>query len=69
MTPAVRQETANDNALGPERQVGPSQNGKPADCKTGYVWRQASASDYVCVTPQTRAEAQADNQAAMSRTN
>jgi Fibronectin type III domain len=69
VTPAVRQETANDNALGPERQVGPSQNGKPADCKTGYVWRQASASDYVCVTPQTRAEAQADNQAAMSRTN
>jgi hypothetical protein len=36
-------------------------------CLEGYVWRQAYAGDYVCVTPVTRAQAAADNAAAVSR--
>jgi hypothetical protein len=36
-------------------------------CLMGYVWRQAYSSDYVCVTPATRAQAAADNAAATSR--
>jgi hypothetical protein len=36
-------------------------------CLQGYVWRQAYSGDYVCVTPATRAQAAADNAAAVSR--
>ena len=36
-------------------------------CLQGYVWRQAFAGDYVCVTPANRTEAAADNAAAVSR--
>jgi hypothetical protein len=36
-------------------------------CLQGYVWRQAYAGDYVCVTPATRTEAAEDNAAAVSR--
>jgi len=36
-------------------------------CLQGYVWRKAYAGDYVCVTPATRAQAAADNAAALSR--
>lgn len=36
-------------------------------CLQGYVWRQAYAGDYVCVTPATRTEAAQDNAAALSR--
>ena len=36
-------------------------------CLQGYVWRQAYAGDYVCVTPATRTEAAQDNAAAVSR--
>lgn len=32
-----------------------------ADCKSGYVWRDAKDGDGVCVTPQDRAEAKAQN--------
>jgi hypothetical protein len=32
-----------------------------ADCKSGYVWRDAKDGDGVCVTPQERAEAKAQN--------
>jgi len=32
-----------------------------ADCKSGYVWRDAKDGDGVCVTPQQRAEAKAQN--------
>jgi hypothetical protein len=30
-------------------------------CRPGYVWREAFAGDYVCVTPEVRAQAQIDN--------
>jgi len=36
-------------------------------CLQGYVWRKAYAGDYVCVTPATRAQAAADNAAAVGR--
>jgi hypothetical protein len=32
-----------------------------ADCKSGFVWRDAKDGDGVCVTPQERAEAKAQN--------
>jgi hypothetical protein len=35
-------------------------------CAQGYVWREASAIDRVCVTPTTRTQAAADNAAANS---
>ena len=38
-----------------------------APCLQGYVWRKAYSGDYVCVTPATRAQAAADNAAALSR--
>jgi hypothetical protein len=49
----------------------PSPSGTIGDpgvpCLQGYVWRQAFAGDYVCVTPANRTEAAADNAAALSR--
>jgi hypothetical protein len=32
-----------------------------ADCIQGYVWREATQNDLVCVTPATRQQAWADN--------
>lgn len=39
----------------------------PEQCTPGYVWRDAFPGDHVCVTPDTRAQAAADNAAAPSR--
>jgi hypothetical protein len=39
----------------------------PNTCQSGYVWRSADDSDYVCVTPATRTQAAEDNAAAASR--
>jgi hypothetical protein len=39
----------------------------PDTCKSGFVWREASSSDHVCVTPDTRAQTQYDNGQAASR--
>lgn len=36
-------------------------------CKQGYVWREAYEGDVVCVTPDVRTQAAADNRAAPSR--
>jgi hypothetical protein len=36
-------------------------------CKPGYLWRRAFADDHVCVTPDVRAQAAADNEAAVRR--
>jgi hypothetical protein len=36
-------------------------------CKQGFVWREAVRDDYVCVTPQTRSNAAADNAQARHR--
>jgi hypothetical protein len=39
----------------------------PNTCATGYVWRAADQNDYVCVPPDTRTQAAADNAATASR--
>jgi hypothetical protein len=39
----------------------------PDTCKSGYVWREASPSDHVCVTPASRTRAQNDNAQAFVR--
>jgi hypothetical protein len=36
-------------------------------CRQGYVWREAVRGDHVCVPPQTRSQAQVDNQHAAER--
>jgi hypothetical protein len=36
----------------------------PAQCKTGFVWREAFLRDTVCVTPERRAQVQSENAAA-----
>lgn len=36
-------------------------------CASGYVWREASPRDYVCVTPESRARARQENAQAASR--
>ena len=41
---------------------------RPADlCVSGFVWREAFDGDHVCVTPEQRAQVQADNAAAATR--
>ncbi len=36
-------------------------------CKTGYVWREASSDDRVCVTPESRRRVALENRGAASR--
>ena len=44
--------------------------GSSADvCVQGFVWRQAGAQDYVCVTPNVRSQAAYDNSQASARRN
>jgi hypothetical protein len=39
----------------------------PDTCKQGFVWREATKDDHVCVTPTTRSQAAADNASAAAR--
>jgi hypothetical protein len=39
----------------------------PLTCLDGFVWRQATASDHVCVTPEVRAQTARDNALASTR--
>jgi hypothetical protein len=39
----------------------------PDTCKQGYVWRETTPADHVCVTPATRDQVRADNALAASR--
>ena len=39
----------------------------PDTCSQGYVWREAFPGDHVCVRPEVRAQAAADNAAGASR--
>ncbi|GHO74349.1 hypothetical protein KSD_21200 [Ktedonobacter sp. SOSP1-85] len=41
----------------------------PDTCASGYVWREAFEGDHVCVTPEQRAQAKADNIQAQYRVN
>ena len=67
VTPAVRSQTAQDNAAAASR-INP--NGGPYGpntCLNGYVWREAFTNDQVCVLPATRTEAANDNAQAADR--
>ena len=67
VTPAIRQQAAEDNAqAGARRQPGGGAYG-PNTCLGGYVWREARPDDVVCVTSETRAQTAADNRAAAAR--
>jgi hypothetical protein len=66
VTPAVSNETLNDNTQAAVRRAGGGPYG-PDSCKQGYVWRDAFPNDHVCVPPETRSQAAADNAAASSR--
>ena len=39
----------------------------PETCRAGYVWREASPADRVCVTPEARSRTAAENAAAPTR--
>ncbi|GAA3416592.1 hypothetical protein [Streptosporangium vulgare] len=39
----------------------------PDTCKQGYVWRETTPADHVCVTPATREQVRADNAQAAAR--
>ena len=36
-------------------------------CKSGFIWREARATDFVCVTPESRARVAQENRTASSR--
>ncbi len=44
-------------------------NTPPGTCIQGYVWREASPTDHVCVTPNVRDQAAYDNSQASARRN
>ena len=67
VTPAVRTQTRQDNALADSRRNPNGGPYGPDTCLSGYVWREAVANDHVCVTPATRTQARSDNAAAASR--
>ena len=47
----------------------PPQPSGPDTCTQGFVWRDAFPGDHVCVQPQVRDQAAADNQQAANRRN
>jgi hypothetical protein len=67
VTPAVRAQTREDNALAKSRRNPNGGPYGPDTCLSGYVWREAVANDHVCVIPATRAQARSDNANASSR--
>lgn len=78
VAPRVRTQVRVDNKLAPQRRIGgepdklcklgtrcPKLEDRP--CKAGFVWREAVPDDHVCVTPETRKQAEMDNKAAPQR--
>ncbi len=59
------------NAIGStgQRLVAEDCSSGPGTCAQGFVWREATPSDHVCVTPQVRDQTRNDNAAAASRRN
>jgi serine/threonine protein kinase len=55
----------------PAQQPAPIQTAtlSPDACKTGYVWREATPNDRICVTPQVRERTAFDNSKAQERRN
>lgn len=68
---AERSDLAAQNIQAPIAQIKPIKiTGKPSlVCPQGYVWREASPSDHVCVTPLQRTRAAAQNTAAAAHVN
>jgi hypothetical protein len=81
VTPQTRAQMKQDNAMAADRRIGQPdrlmlqlcRSGAGCDaafriaCKPGFVWREAVANDYACVTPETRAQASDDNAQAARR--
>lgn len=77
VTPEVRAQARRDNQLAPQRRIGPPifvpdkcplNNPKSRQCyafnvpcKSGFVWRASTPTDYVCVPPATRDQTWTDN--------
>ncbi len=53
------------SATGPVHRIG--QRATAARCVRGYVWREAGSNDVVCVSPDSRDQAAADNRQSASR--
>ena len=69
VTPDVRAQANEDNALAASRRNPGGGPFGPDTCRSGYVWREAVADDHVCVTPATRSQARNDNLWAPYRRN
>ena len=69
VTPAVRAQTARDNALAASRAGATPGTFGPDLCVPGYVWREAIPGDHVCVTPATWQQVHDDNLTAGARRN
>jgi hypothetical protein len=69
VTPEVRAQAAQDNALAPSRAGAASAGLAPGLCAPGYVWREAVPGDQVCVTPATWQQVHDDNRTAGWRRN
>jgi hypothetical protein len=73
VTPQTRSQAAQDNKWSDIRNACPVPQRNcaygPGTCTQGFVWREASPSDHVCVTPQVRDEAHNDNSQSGARRN
>ena len=69
VTPAVRAQTARDNALAATRRSATAGTFGPDLCVAGYVWREALRGDHVCVMPATWQQVHDDNLTAGARRN
>jgi hypothetical protein len=69
VTPQVRGETAQENALAPSRRNPNGGPFGPDTCLQGFVWREAFAGDHACVPPPSRTRAAQDNAQAAARRN
>jgi hypothetical protein len=67
VTPVTRAQATTDNANAYDHVNQTLVTYGPNACQNGYVWRDGDDSDCVCVTYETRAQAQADNAAAGNR--
>lgn len=71
VTPDVRDQVAEDNALADDRKDPDCANGDCEygvdQCLPGYVWRVITPDDLVCVTPEMRDQVADDNAAAEER--
>src|SRR5205807_3367638 len=67
--PSPYQVTQQGHGSGDNASIGFALGGAygPDTCFPGYVWREASPTDHVCVLPATRAQAAHDNSQAASR--